>query len=286
VLLAAFALVLSLLLGAPISTPAPTPTVPALPPTQPGLSHNEGWFLATSADDGSQAIYFIAGNARHSITQSDAQLELQVNPLWPIRQATQDEVVAIPEGAPVGGAKPGLVGAPAPDPVEPAAPQPDAEPAADSAPAPDAAPATDATPASDAAPVTYVLQRGDNLTRIAAQYGTTVDAILAANGISNPNRIYAGLPLIIPIAGSDTAVADDTAAPTDVQADTSVADSADAADTTDEAQAASTYTVAPGDSAFKIARRFGIDEGALLEANNISNPNRVYVGQVLTIPGA
>ncbi len=47
-----------------------------------------------------------------------------------------------------------------------------------------------------------------------------------------------------------------------------------------------TYTVQPGDSAFKIARNFGIAQEALLEANGISNPNRVYAGQVLTIPGS
>jgi LysM repeat protein len=47
-----------------------------------------------------------------------------------------------------------------------------------------------------------------------------------------------------------------------------------------------TYVVRPGDSAFLIARRFGIDQGALLAANGITNPNRVYAGQVLTIPSS
>src|SRR5579864_5441823 len=80
VLLAVFAVVLSLIFGA--SNPAPAPTVPPLPPTQPGSGHDEGWFLFTTADDGSRAVYFIAGNTRHSILPGDVQLELQVNPLW------------------------------------------------------------------------------------------------------------------------------------------------------------------------------------------------------------
>lgn len=276
VLLAVFALALSLIFGATDLSPVPpTPTVPPLPQTQPGLSHDEGWFLFTTGDDGNLAIYFIAGNARHSITQADAQLELRANPLWPLRQATQDEVLAIPEGGPVGAAKPGLLGAPAAASDESAASQP--------APEPGPAPAANVAPAADGEPATYVLQRGDNLTRIAAQFGTSVDAILAANAISNANRIYAGQALVIPTGGSDVSVAED-AAPSVAEepADATVANSSAA---TDDAQASTTYTVAPGDSAIKIARRFGVDEGDLLQANSISNPNRVYVGQVLTIPG-
>src|SRR5207253_2352918 len=58
-------------------------------------------------------------------------------------------------------------------------------------------------------PSTYVLKPGDNLTHVARAFGTSVDAILAANGLTNANRIYAGKALTIP--GSDTAdeVADD-----------------------------------------------------------------------------
>jgi LysM repeat protein len=44
----------------------------------------------------------------------------------------------------------------------------------------------------------YVVQRGDNLSRIAAHFGTTVSAIVQANNISNPSLIYAGQKLIIP----------------------------------------------------------------------------------------
>lgn len=44
----------------------------------------------------------------------------------------------------------------------------------------------------------YIVQRGDSLARIAARYGTTVDAIVRANNLRNPNLIYAGQKLIIP----------------------------------------------------------------------------------------
>ena len=46
--------------------------------------------------------------------------------------------------------------------------------------------------------IVHVVRWGENLTYIAGQYGTTVQAIMNANGISNPNRIYAGQRLLIP----------------------------------------------------------------------------------------
>ncbi len=44
----------------------------------------------------------------------------------------------------------------------------------------------------------HIVQRGETLFRIARYYGTTVQAIAAANGIIDPNRIYVGQRLIIP----------------------------------------------------------------------------------------
>jgi hypothetical protein len=43
----------------------------------------------------------------------------------------------------------------------------------------------------------YVVRRGDNLTRIARWYGTTVNALMRCNNIWNPDVIYAGQRLCI-----------------------------------------------------------------------------------------
>ncbi|MFV9511109.1 LysM peptidoglycan-binding domain-containing protein [Tepidibacillus sp. LV47] len=47
--------------------------------------------------------------------------------------------------------------------------------------------------------MTYIVQPGDNLWSIAQRFGTTPEAIMRANGITNPNLIYVGQPLFIPV---------------------------------------------------------------------------------------
>ena len=49
---------------------------------------------------------------------------------------------------------------------------------------------------------TYTVKKGDTLSSIAKQYGTTYQDIAKANGISDPNKIYAGQTLTI--GGNDT----------------------------------------------------------------------------------
>ncbi|HEY63168.1 MAG TPA: LysM peptidoglycan-binding domain-containing protein [Caldilineae bacterium] len=44
----------------------------------------------------------------------------------------------------------------------------------------------------------HIVQRGETLQSIALRYGVTVNEIIAANGIINPNLIYVGQKLIIP----------------------------------------------------------------------------------------
>lgn len=48
--------------------------------------------------------------------------------------------------------------------------------------------------------LTYTVQDGDNLTKIASQFGVTVDALCQQNGITEPNAIYTGTELKIPKA--------------------------------------------------------------------------------------
>ncbi len=107
----------------------------------------------------------------------------------------------------------------------------------------------------------YTVQPGDTLSGIALRYGVTVDAIVVANNLPSRSVIYAGQSLIIPSAGASQ--------------------SQGTTQTT-----GGKYTVQSGDSLTSVAARFGITRQTLAAANGISASSYLYVGQVLTIPGA
>lgn len=50
----------------------------------------------------------------------------------------------------------------------------------------------------------YKVQDGDTLGAIAEQFGTSVEEVMAANGITDPNAVQAGQLLIIPSLISGT----------------------------------------------------------------------------------
>jgi LysM repeat protein len=61
-----------------------------------------------------------------------------------------------------------------------------------------AATATVAPATATATPATYAVAAGDTLARIATRFGVSVDALVAANDINNPNQIQVGDQLVIP----------------------------------------------------------------------------------------
>jgi LysM repeat protein len=65
--------------------------------------------------------------------------------------------------------------------------------------------AASATPTAASGPVRYVVQAGDTLSSIATHYNVSVEDIMAANGLTNPNTLSVGQELIIPVGGLPTA---------------------------------------------------------------------------------
>jgi len=63
-------------------------------------------------------------------------------------------------------------------------------------------PATTTASSSSSSASVHVVQRGENLYRIALRYGTTVQALASANNLSSTSLIYAGQRLVIPGGGS------------------------------------------------------------------------------------
>lgn len=101
----------------------------------------------------------------------------------------------------------------------------------------------------------YYVRPGDTLSRIAAYFGMRTSALAAANGISNPNYIYVGQRLCIPsIYGPSYPPSDGTL-----------------------------YTVKAGDTLTKIANWYGTTVHYLMVLNGLSNPNYIYVGQLLRV---
>ncbi len=102
---------------------------------------------------------------------------------------------------------------------------------------------------------TYVVKAGDNLFRIGLNYGISWVQIAEANGIVNPNQIYVGQTLKIPVS---------TPGPTPQF----------------------THQVKAGETLFLISLQYGVPWTRIAEANSISSPYVIYVGQTLVIPGS
>jgi LysM repeat protein len=68
------------------------------------------------------------------------------------------------------------------------------------APTPTLEPSPTSPPGPSPTPLSYVVQANDNLRKIAAKFGVTVDAIVELNHIKNPDHIEAGQVLLIPVA--------------------------------------------------------------------------------------
>jgi LysM repeat protein len=118
-------------------------------------------------------------------------------------------------------------------------------------------------PAAAAQQQTYVVQPGENLFRIALKHGLTTQQLAAANGIVNPDYVYAGQVLVIPGTGSPSS---------------SPAPAAPATSTT--------HVVQRGEILSAIALQYGVSAQAIAQANGLYNPSLIYAGQTLTIPGA
>ena len=120
-----------------------------------------------------------------------------------------------------------------------------------------------ATQGSPTADRTVVVARGDTLLGIADQYGTTVDAIEAANHLSDPNRVVIGSVLQVPGTGSPAQTANNA-----------------------PGSSGGSVIVAAGETLTEIADQYGTTVDALATLNDLADPNQVAIGSVLKIPEA
>jgi LysM repeat protein len=101
--------------------------------------------------------------------------------------------------------------------------------------------------------VTHVVQDGEGLIGIAAFYGVDLDAILEANGLTADSVIWPGQQLLVPL----------DALP----------------------QQGTWHTVQPGETLETIAQHYGVSVAEIQNTNSLPNPDAIYSGQRLAIPG-
>lgn len=93
----------------------------------------------------------------------------------------------------------------------------------------------------------YIVNPGDTLGSIAMNNGITISEIVKINNITNPNFLYIGQKLMIPVKGQII------------------------------------HTVASGESIWLIATKYNVTTSSIIEKNNLVNPNLLSVGQKLII---
>jgi LysM repeat protein len=105
--------------------------------------------------------------------------------------------------------------------------------------------------------VDHIVQPGETLIGIAQKYGVDANAVAAANNIANRNQLRVGQKLVIPgISPREAAAA-----------------------------LGRIHIVQSGESLNAIAQLYGVSVEEISTLNNVSNPDAIYVGQELIIPG-
>jgi LysM repeat protein len=159
-----------------------------------------------------------------------------------------------PTATPTSGAYSELAGSPEPTTEATATLVPTATPTSEPA------ASSTGTQGTTAEETNYIVRWGDTLFSIAQRFGTSVDAIKAANGLSS-DFIIVGQELVIP---GDVSVPPETVPPS--------------------TGGPTVHMVQPGENLFRIALRYGTTVDAIAQANGIVNPWFIYVGQELIIP--
>ncbi len=118
-------------------------------------------------------------------------------------------------------------------------------------------------------PPTHTVQQGETLYRIALKYGLTYQELAAANGITNPDRIMAGMVLTIPGCGGTTGGGTTSV---DLMPGDTIADNGDII-----------HIVQQGENLYRIALHYGVNWQVLAAYNKISGET-IYVGQEIRIP--
>ena len=108
--------------------------------------------------------------------------------------------------------------------------------------------------------VAHTIQRGENLYLIANNWGVDVKEIIAYNQIRNPNQIYVGDVINIPLNQTTNI------------------------NTIQRNNVNYTYKIAPGDNLWNLSKMWNVSINRIMEYNNISNANLIRIGTIIKKP--
>ena len=124
----------------------------------------------------------------------------------------------------------------------------------------------------------YVVQKGDSLYGIAKRFRVGQKTLIQRNALGEGGRIVTGQTLFIPLRNVETEfVAATTSAP--------LTPTAVAVAVSNMAATARFHTVQRGETAYRIAKKYGVKLDMLATANGLDANYSVRLGQQLTIPG-
>lgn len=114
-------------------------------------------------------------------------------------------------------------------------------------------------------PQVYIVQEGDTLSSISEQFAVDLELLLAYNPTVEGGAIFVGQEITIP--QPDAEFPTPTPLPEDLLPGQEIE-----------------YTVRSGDSVASIALEFNSTEEAIIEANELENPNDIRIGDILLVP--
>jgi LysM repeat protein len=141
-------------------------------------------------------------------------------------------------------------------------PTPTAESTSGPTEAPTSAVTVEGAEVTESGPVEYTVKSGDWLFKIAREFGVDPQAIIDLNNLTDPGSLEPGLVLKIPVEAAETPP-EVTGTPT---------------------AGGTIHIVQAGEWIWQIARNYGVDPQAIIDANNLLDPGLIYPGMELTIP--
>lgn len=119
----------------------------------------------------------------------------------------------------------------------------------------------------------YIVREGDTLDSIAEKYGLSADTLASLNRLNDKDLIFAGQGIVLFEDKTDDEFEPDTT-------DEPIITPSDDADNSEESIS---YVVQSGDTLYQIAKRYGVSTAYLINLNQLTQPDRIFPGQVIII---